>query len=308
MPPPKNVKEVEIFMGKINYYSKFIPNFSQVSAPINQLRQKHKIFNWDSKCEDSFNKLKIALSQKPLLVHYDSKLPIIVNTDASDFGIGAVILHRFPNGEEHPIAFTSKTLSSAEQKYATIEKEALAIVFAVKKFHQYLSGRTFEIETDHKPLLSILSSKKGFPQHVSLRLQRWSLILMHYDYDIFYKPGKTNFVADALSRLPIKSNDLEESICFDAIIHRIYENTKIQLSNVKEETSKCPILSNVLSFVTSSWPRKIDKEIKPFYQLRNQLSIDNGILLMENRSVIPRTLQKSLLEILHTSHSGEVRG
>lgn len=308
MPAPRNVKEVEVFMGKINYYSKFIPNFSHLSAPLNQLRKKDVKFCWNDVCKESFSKLKSALCQEPLLVHYDAKLPIILNTDASDLGIGAVILHKFPNGEEHPIAFSSKTLSSAERNYSTIEKEALAIVFAVKKFHQYLSGRSFEILTDHKPLQSIFSPKKGLPQHVSPRLQRFSLVLMHYDFEINYKPGKINYVADALSRLPIKSVEVETKYFnFDTVIHQILENSPIHLEKVAEETEKCPVLKNVRNYVTSNWPKTVENSFQPYYQVRNQLSIDKGVLLLENRSIIPKALQKYVLSVLHSSHCGPVR-
>ena len=101
---PSSVKMVESFIGKVNYYSKFIPNFSELSAPLNQLRHKNVQFKWSSQCQEAFDKLKSHLIKKPLLVHFDNNLPVILNTDASDYGIGAVILHRFPDGSEHPIA------------------------------------------------------------------------------------------------------------------------------------------------------------------------------------------------------------
>lgn len=241
-----------------------------------------------------------------LLVHYDQSLPIILNTDASEYGVGAVIMHRVSENKEHPIAFASKTLTSTERNYATIEKEAFAIIYAVKKFHQYLSGRKFEILTDHKPLVSIFSGRKGFPQHVSLRLQRYALILMHYDFEIYYKPGKINYVADALSRLPVQ-NDKSPTLNFDSIIHSIYNNTPIHLEKVAEETNKCPILSKIKSYILSNWPNKVESSIKPYFQVRNQLSINEGIILMDNKTVVPKSLKNQVLEILHSSHSGVVR-
>ena len=103
-------------------------------------------------------------------MHYDPSLPIVMAADASVYGVGAVVSHVFPDGSERPIAFASRTLTKSEKNYAQLEKEALALIFGIKKFHQYLYGRRFKMVTDHKPLTAILGPKKGIPSLAAARL------------------------------------------------------------------------------------------------------------------------------------------
>lgn len=131
-PIPKNVKDVESFLGKINYYGSFIPDMSTVCEPLNMLRRKETKFKWTEICNDAFDKLKLSLAEATMLVHYDPSVPLVLATDASDYGIGAVLLHQYPDKTEKPIAHASKTLNPAERGYSQIEKEGLAIVYVWK--------------------------------------------------------------------------------------------------------------------------------------------------------------------------------
>ena len=158
-------------------------------------------FRWDENCQTSFDKIKQVLCSDLLLTHFDPCLPIIVAADASEVGIGAVISHRFPNGKEKAIFHTSRALTKSEKNYSQIEKEALALVFAVRKFHRYVHGRQFTLLTDHRPLLSIFGSKTGVPIYTASRLQRWATMLLNYNFKIEYRRTTEFGQADALSRL-----------------------------------------------------------------------------------------------------------
>ncbi|CAI2734885.1 unnamed protein product [Schistosoma spindalis] len=165
LPTPTNISELRSFLGLISCYSAFVPSMHDIRAPLNHLLNKNTSWNWTKECEAAFCKLKTIISSELLLTHYDPSIPIIVAADASDFGLGAVISHQFPDATEKAIMHASRTLTSAERKYSQIEKEALALLFAVRRFHKFLYGRRFTLLTDHKPLLRIFGSKSGVPAH-----------------------------------------------------------------------------------------------------------------------------------------------
>jgi len=160
-------------LGLLNYYGKFIPNLASLVQPLNNLLQQNRKWKWTTACDKAFQQAKEELSSSRVLVHYDPALPLILAGDASAYGIGAVISHTMPDGTEHPIAFASRSLSPSKRNYAQLEKEALSLIFGVKKFHQYLYGRKFTLVTDHKPLTAILGAKKGIPSLAAARLQHF---------------------------------------------------------------------------------------------------------------------------------------
>ncbi|BHF74765.1 hypothetical protein SprV_0501785300 [Sparganum proliferum] len=217
MPAPKNVSQLRSSLGLISYYSTFLPSLHDVRVPINRLLQKDAPWCWSPDCEKAFAQLKSMLTSDLLLTHYDPTLPIIVAADASNHGVGAVISHTFPDGSEKAIMHASRTLTPADKNYGQIEKEALALVLAVKKFHKMLYGRHFTLLTDHKPLLSIFGSKKGIPVYSVSRLQRWATILLGYDFDIRYCRTTDFGQADALSRLISNQQEPEEDTVIAAI-------------------------------------------------------------------------------------------
>lgn len=204
-PAPTNISELRSFLGLLNYYGKFVANLSTLLHPLHQLLQANVNWQWSSQCAHAFNACKQQLLSSKWLAHYDPKKPLRLACDASPYGVGAVISHVLPSGEEHPIAFASRTLTASEKNYAQIEKEALSIVFAVKKFHKYLYGRKFHLLTDHKPLLAILGPKSAIPTLAALRMQRWALTLLAYDYEIEYRRSADHANVDALSRLPCET-------------------------------------------------------------------------------------------------------
>ena len=150
----------------------------------------------------AFNSLKKLLSADNVLTHFDASLPIGIACDASDVGIGAVFFHRYTDGNERPISNVSKILTSSQRNYSQIQKEALAIIFALKKFFQYLFGRKSILITDHKPLLALFGPGKPTPSLAANRLARWALFRSQFDYVIEYRKTSEHTNADVLSCLP----------------------------------------------------------------------------------------------------------
>ena len=205
---PTNVTELKSYLALLNYYGKFLPNLATTLHPLYDLLQKDRPWKWTEACEGVFVKSKKQLQDSPLLVHYDLKKSLRLACDASPYGVGAFISHVMKNGEEKP--FASRTLTASERNYSQIGKEALSIVFGVKRFHSYLYGRRFTLLTDHQPLVTILGPKTGVPPLAAARMQRWSLMLAAYQYEIEYRKSAEHAKADALSRLVQASLDEQE--------------------------------------------------------------------------------------------------
>ncbi|KAL4008501.1 hypothetical protein ACER0C_002353 [Sarotherodon galilaeus] len=204
-PEPKNVSQLCSFLGLVNYYHKFLPNLSTVLHPLNSLLQQNVKWKWTKKkkkknCEEAFNGAKQLITSQEILTHFDSNLPLRLACDASPYGIGAVLSHKMPDGSERPVAFASRSLNAAERNYAQIDREALSLVWGVKKFNQYLYERHFTLITDHRPLVSIFNPQKGIPTMAAARLQRWALFLGAHTYTIEFKGTKLHGNADGLSR------------------------------------------------------------------------------------------------------------
>ena len=151
-PTPTNVSELKAFLGLVNYYGKFLPNLSTTLAPLHRLLARGARYQWSQTQQDVFDTVKSQLASSKVLVHYDSDIDLVLSCDASPYGVGAVLSHRFGADSERPIAYASRTMAPAEKRYSHLDKEALAIIFGLKRFHQYLYGRKFVIYTDHKPL------------------------------------------------------------------------------------------------------------------------------------------------------------
>ena len=195
---PQTKKHVRAFLGVAGYYRKFIPNFASIATPLTDLIRKdcpNRVV-WTPRCEIAFQNLKKQLCSDPVLRSPDFTKQFIVQTDASDRGVGAVLSQLDDNNDDHPVAYFSRKLLPREEKYSTIEKECLAIKLAVHAFHVYLLGRPFTIQTDHRSLEWLDRLKDN-----NSRLTRWSLALQPYDFQVEYRTGKANANADGLSRI-----------------------------------------------------------------------------------------------------------
>ena len=194
---PRTKKEVRVFLGLTGYYRKFIPDFATIAAPLTDLTRKTapNLVNWSQECEEAFVELKARMCSSPVLRSPDFAKPFIVQTDASERGIGAVLSQLDADGNDYPIAYYSRKLLPREERYATVEKECLAIRLGVQAFRIYLLGRPFTIQTDHHALEWLDRLKDN-----NSRLTRWSLALQPYQFTVQYRSGKANNNADALSR------------------------------------------------------------------------------------------------------------
>ena len=194
--------------------------------------------------EECFGRVKKLLLPSRVLTHFDGQLPLILECDASPYSLGAVLSHQLPDGTEKPVGFASGTLSKAEQNYSHLDMEAVAIIFGVIKYHQYVYGRQFVIKTDHKPLTHIFSESKAVPTMASGRIQRWAITLGAYDYVIRYKQGSTNANADALNRLPLPTTERETPQPVE-VVHLIehLSTTPLFSQHIKTLTDVDPSLS-----------------------------------------------------------------
>ncbi len=193
-PTPKTAKQIKSFIGLSSFYRKFIPHFADIAEPLHMLTRKNRKFIWTDKNQIAFNTLKNKLIKPPILIYPDFDKIFTVTTDASNQGLGAILSQQHDNNDM-PISYASRALKAAELNYSTVEKEMLAVKWAVQLFRPYLFGRKFNIITDHKPLISDL-------KNASKRIQKWHVELMQYDYTISHRPGKFTNNADALSRIP----------------------------------------------------------------------------------------------------------
>lgn len=149
MPAPKDIHQLRSFLGAVNWYGTFLPNLTDLRGPLDELTRKHCTYEWTPEREAAFTKIKQALHSSLALCHYDPNKPLVVAADASSYGCGAALLQREADNSLRPVMYASSSFNDAERNYAQVEREALALVFAVKKFHAYIYGRKFELQTDH---------------------------------------------------------------------------------------------------------------------------------------------------------------
>ena len=209
------------------------------------------------------------------------------------------------DGTDQPIAFASRTLAAAEKKYSQIEKEGLAIIFGVKRFHQYLFGRQFTILSDHKPLKHLFSESQATPILASARIQRWSLTLGAYDYIMEYKPGQEHGNADMLSRLPLLQTPAKVPVSGETILLLDMLNSlPVTSEHIRQWTSKDPVLSKVKIMVQQGWQNSKNTDLTPYQRRKDELSVHDGCLLWGTRVVVPPPGRDKITRELHTGHPG----
>ncbi|XP_060545241.1 uncharacterized protein K02A2.6-like [Pantherophis guttatus] len=306
-PTPTCKAELQAFLGLLNFYSIFLPHKASVAEPLHRLLDSKAPWVWEQPHATAFTAVKNLLTSNAVLIQYNDNLPLTLVCDASPYGIGAVLSHVLPNGTEAPVAYYSRTLSSAERNYGQLDKEALALVAAVKRFHDYVYGRFFQLVTDHKPLLGLLAGDKQTPQIMSPRMTRWSVFLAAYNYQLVYRPGAHLGNADGLSRCPLTIAVDDPAPDRSVLLIDDFPDL-VTASDVAKLSAKDPTLVQVLDWVRRGWPLgPVPGEFQPFTTRQHELSISRGCLLWGSRVVIPPTLRRPVLQRLHESHPGTDR-
>ena len=306
---PQNVSDVRSFLGMANQFSKFTPLLADLSKPLRDLLCKGTVWYWGPMQEASLANIKEELSRSVKLAAYDPSAETIIQTDASRSGIGAALIQIQSDGTRKVVAAASRSLSDTERRYAMIEQEALGVVWACEKFKNYITGLTVRIQTDHKPLISLLNDIEL--NKLTVRVQRFRMRLMRFSYMIEHIPGKENVLADALSRSQAAAN-LSELSFVDEVEFCVTQSQSVHASQGKlHELSKLQkadeILALVRSFVLGSWPAYLtsnDVCLQPYFDNRSLISIQNDLLTMGDRIIIPQTKRVEILQTLHEGHLG----
>lgn len=296
---PSSSEEVRSFLGLVNFVGKFIPNLATVTEPLRVLTKKDMKFEWHDSQQSSFEKLKEHLTSELVLGYYCVTDRTQVYADASPVGLGAVLVQINEDGPRI-ISFASKSLSETEKRYCQTEKEALALVWSVERFHFYLFGRNFELITDHKAL-EIIFSPKSKP---CARIERWVLRLQSYSFKVIYKPGKNN-IADPLSRLVVTNGPQP---CFDYgtepyvnAITTVAAPIALKLSEIEEVSANDETILAVKNALNNNdWSGKATL----FKAFETELCFAGNILLRGSRIVVPERLQNRTIQLAHEGHPG----
>ena len=215
-------------------------------------------------------------------------------------GLGAVLSHD-PQKKEI-VHCASRTLAPAERNYSNVEREALGVIFGIKRFHQYLAGRKFIVQTDHHPLKALMDNMKPIQERISMRLQRWSLFLKGYDFSIQTIKGEEMLLPDLLSR--ISSNESDPTASDITYIALLLQEDQIPLFDDIQIQTKTSILQKVIRWVQHGWPKFIPRKILPYTKNKIEYTVHNGCLYRGHRIVVAPALRKRLLHIFHEYHPG----
>jgi len=249
----------------LTYYSKFLPNLSLTLHPLYLLFRKDVKWKRGVAQAKAFAASKDLLTSDKCLTHFDSSLKLTLACDASAYGLGSVLSHKMPDGSERPIAYSSRTLSVAERNYSQLEKEGLACIFGIKKFHNYIFGRSFELVTDHKPLLGLLKEDRATSQQASSRIKRWSLFLSNYEYLLVFRNTSAHANADALSRLPLPEEPTKAFEVPELVLLAEHLNeSPVTASDIRVWTQRDVKLARVLQHIQQGWPNNGDPELEPY--------------------------------------------
>ena len=255
---PKTVTDVRSFLGFTNYYRRFIKDYAKVARPLNALisgeiaSKKKKMIEWNNECQKAFDELKKLCTSAPVLAYANYKREFQLHTDTSELGLGGVLYQKDDQGNQRVIAYACQSLTQTERNYPAHKLEFLALKWAITdRFHEYLYGGKFDVYTNNNPLTYILTSAK-----LDACGQRWVASLTSYDFGLFYKTGKTNMDADALSRIPRKGYHELESPVVKALLKSSQETDWTDYNGNPSEIvcKSCQIIPDKIT--TEQWKKE----------------------------------------------------
>ena len=296
---PETKEAVRSFLGMTGYLSKFIPRYTSLTAPLRKLTQKAVRFHWGIEEQTAFEKLKDSISSDNTMIYFNPTKPIVVRAEASYHdGLSAGLLQDIEKGLQ-PVHFISRTMTDTEKRYSQTEKDALAVRWAKNRFKMYLLGAPkFKIITGHKPLLSMFNKVTA---KLPPRIERWVMDMQDVDYELVYEPGKDEQdPLDFLSRhpLPISGTDNTEKVIKSVIT----SEHAIVLDHIKEETQKDRQLQKLYSrILKEDWEKhRKDTDISPFYSIKGELYVADGLVFRLNQIIIPLKLRKKVIKAAHS--------
>uniref|UniRef100_A0A8C5M1Z9 Gypsy retrotransposon integrase-like protein 1 n=1 Tax=Leptobrachium leishanense TaxID=445787 RepID=A0A8C5M1Z9_9ANUR len=303
MPDPEDKKGLQRFFGMVRYLAQYIPGEAEITAPLRKLLCKDILWQWGPEHAKAVQSLKQALIEAPVLQFFDPTKAVVIQADASKSGLGACLLQ-----DNCPIAYASRAMTTTEQNYAQIEKELLAIVYATKKFHQFVFGKTVTVQSDHKPLEAILTKPLS---KAPARLQRMLLQLQRYDLEIVYTPGRDMHISDALSRATVDPPEQEEDMLSEErVVYTLSVSETIgadMLSYLQTSTAEDADLSAIKEILSQGWPQRkkqLRLSLQPFWQCKHLLRMEDALLLLGDKIVVPQNARRKILDSLHECHQG----
>jgi len=295
---PKTKKELNSFLGLVNFYSKLVPQFANICQPLHRVRKNSVPFYWGKEQDNAFRDLKEILSSDLVVVPYDLRKEATITCDASDKAISGIL-----SQEDKPVMYFSRVLTANEMRYSVIEKEALALIWMIKRSEKFLLGRHFTIKTDHRALQYIFNSQAELPKHASNRLQRWAIFLSGFDYSIHYVEGSSIPHVDALNRMNYEESITDKhSICFEGV--HWGEISNISWTDLVKETNCDKVLRKIQDRITNEDWVDCSKAEMRYKRYHNYLSNENGVVLLGSRPIIPYVLRNRCIEKAHESHFG----
>ncbi|QRW16712.1 Retrotransposable element Tf2 protein [Rhizoctonia solani] len=307
-PQPKTIKQVQAFLGFVNYLRRFIPNFSLVARPLHNLTRKETPWSWGNLEEEAFQELKLLVTQSPVLIHSNPDLPYYLETDASGVAMGAILSQRGPDNRLHPIAYMSKSFSGAEANYDTHDKELLAIIKALEEWRIFLEAtdRPVQVFTDHRNLEYWMQARTFNRRHA-----RWRVFLSDFNFEIHYRPGKQSGKPDALSR---RSDYLDVPLEPEIMLPtEVFANTSEEeleiVTEIRSRLKEDPSLEQIIQFLTEdadNAPPSIQKAYRE-YDWEEDLLWYRGKLVVPDHEPLKERLLKEFHDSPLAGHPGQQR-